>query len=287
MLRPQAAAAQLLAPALFAAPMFAWAAFSLPASTLGPLALALIAAFVAAESARAAWFSAQKLSDGLGQAMRVGAARLRTLSRGLSLRIKFALLMGLMACAWSVTIIALVASEAGEVAVVAAVAGLTATIGWTFSSYITARNTQRQNTITLLLNMRHSEIYSRHFNNAYLLTLNAALRDDHAHWYKLDLQVKWRNGDTMCDPTEAPQAAITVRSAYQSVIYVLNYFEFIAAGVRSGALDGGIVRETVLAHFHWLHTSFAAWIASERRHSSGPYENLIWLCERFPARAGA
>ena len=200
------------------------------------------------------------------------------------------LAMGLgCAVAWAIGLqwlIPKVSVETLGAANVAAFAGLAATLGWLFSSYVTARNAQRQNTITLLLNMRHSEIYSRHFNNMYFVSRSADMMANWKREVALDETAKWRQDQAEIDPTLAPQAAVSIRSAYQSVIYVLNYYEFIAVGVRSGALDAHIVLRTVSPHMRSYYEKFEPWIEAEREllKSRTYFENLHWFSRKFPKR---
>lgn len=282
-----AAFARRVAPFLFFAPALTWALFQLRDTAMDAIALSIafgfaVLAIQVARDVYAAWrimkaagAKAWSMLSGLAEAVR---------SYHLGLRRKFVVLFGCTSAAWSYVIYYAVTEADSEAAVVAAIAGFTATVGWTISSYITARNTQRQNTITLLLNMRNSDIYSRHFNNAYYVALNEAQRGNHTYWYELDLQVKWKGANGPCEPTAEPQAATGVRSAYQSVIYVLNYFEFIAAGVRSNALDAGIVRQTISGYLRYFFTTFECWITAERKGSAASFEHLLWYCGKFPAR---
>jgi hypothetical protein len=298
MSKPQSravAVTQWSAPVLLAAPLSIWTANTLRGDTIEIMLAAIVVAFFAAQMAHAtiivatsAWRSAAAICQRRQTWVRQTIASV--LSLHLGVRLQFVWMLTLSAAIWSWVLFALVptASDSIEIAMVAAVAGLLATIGWMFSSYITARNTQRQNTITLLLNLRHSDVYSRHFNNAFFVSkLPDNKRNDRKAFAALDEQAKWMVDNTPCAPTDHPQSATTVRSAYQSVIYVLNYYEFIAAGVRRGALDAGIVRSTVSAHVHWALNAFRAWIQEERSDagSAKPYEHLLWYCRKFPTRA--
>jgi hypothetical protein len=136
----------------------------------------------------------------------------------------------------------------------------------------------------VLLNMRHSEIYSRHFNNMYFVYLRDDFVDQRERWRREDAESKWRDGDKACEPTTAPQAAVSIRSTYQSVLYVLNYYEFIAVGVRTGALDAAIIRRTISPHMHTFFDRFRSWIDADRAdlRTSKPYEHLEWFVEKFP-----
>jgi hypothetical protein len=266
---------------VFFAPAFVWAAYQLRDSTIDVLAFALVFAILIVQLARDLY----DLAHAARRAWRrVGIYVAEIRSYHLGLRSKFLALLVATAAIWIGVIVYVAIKTTNEVAFVAAIAGFTATVGWTISSYITARNTQRQNTITLLMNMRNSDVYSRHFNNAYYVALNAARRGDHGYWLDLDRCAKWKNSAGACDPTDDPQAAVTVRSAYQSVIYLLNYYEFIAAGVRSSALDAGIVRRTISGYLRYFFETFSDWIEAERKGSKIPYEHLVWYCRKFPHR---
>jgi hypothetical protein len=253
------AAAQWSAPFLFAAPVSIWMAYTLRGDAIEILLWTVIVAFLAAQMSQALIITAAgvwRLATPVLKRPRYWAAlavaEVRSLHLGL--RLQFFCMAAISVLIWGVVIIALLltARSPAGAAVVAAIAGLLATIGWTFSSYVTARNSQRQNTITLLFNMRQSDLYSRHFNNAFLVSqLEQSKRENRAHFVELDEKAKWTLDGVAYDPLERPSAASTVRSSYQSVIYVVNYYEFISVGVRRGALDARIVRETVSPHLRW------------------------------------
>jgi hypothetical protein len=173
---------------------------------------------------------------------------------------------------------------------IAAIAGVFATAGWVATSWVTSRNAQRQNTMTLLVTMRHSDMYSRHFNNVYVVAQSDMSLAQRQTWIEQDRSAKWWFEGEWRNPSEAPHAAATVRSAHHSLFYILNYYEFIAAGVRTGALDAAIVNETIRPHMHFCFNHFRAWIEADRDEFKIPKwcEHLQWHMRKFPRpHAGA
>jgi hypothetical protein len=266
-----------------------WAHSAARSGPFDPLPIILLAGFLGVQMLDAVLVVAKLLATATSRLAWLTATSVWWLKKAhLGLSAQFVVMLGACAIIWLTVFNTLGPSKNGELEAVhiAVIAGFTATLGWVFSSFVTARNTQRQNTITLLLNMRHSDVYSRHFNNTYFVAQRRDLIADRPGMIERDKQALWGTPPSTSDPCAAPQAAGAIRSSYQSVVYVLNYYEFIAAGVRKGALDADIVYNTVAPHLRVYFETFRTWVDAERSENNSKriYLNLEWYAKKFPPR---
>ncbi len=66
-----------------------------------------------------------------------------------------------------------------------------------------------------------------------------------------------------------------------SVDFVMNQYEFMAAGVRLGVMDKALLRETIRGVLTGLVITLAPFIAEVRTRKPQTWRNLIWLYDRF------
>ena len=83
--------------------------------------------------------------------------------------------------------------------------------------------------------------------------------------------------------TKAP-STIDSPSFRNASVFVLNQYEFIAAGVRSGAVDLHLIDQTVGGIVHDLVTTYEPVIQALRKQNQRLFENLIWLKDKLPER---
>lgn len=139
---------------------------------------------------------------------------------------------------------------------VLAFAAMTATTGWIIAAIVTIRNTVKQHTITALLQSRLSSVYMD----------NAKIVGRHYTAYAQELK---NNPEYKVKPTDGIDTA--------ALQYILNYFEFIAIGVRSGDLHEGMLQESLLTILKQNVAMSREWINECRDHSPRLYSNLAWL----------
>lgn len=64
-------------------------------------------------------------------------------------------------------------------------------------------------------------------------------------------------------------------------LFLLNQYEFLAAGVRAGAIDYRLVRTTLRGVILGFVIVYAVQIAELRRGQPRAFDNLLWLYRRF------
>lgn len=104
-------------------------------------------------------------------------------------------------------------------ATVAYVAAVAALVGWIVQSFIAMRNSRKQHTINVLFQTRMNPEFANNVANIH---------------------------KPYPSPQNIPADAIKKmedQSVFDSVKYVLNYYEFIAVGIRHGDLDEKLMRD--------------------------------------------
>lgn len=139
------------------------------------------------------------------------------------------------------------------------VAALAATSGWIVTSWMGVRNSVKQHTINTLLQSRLSIEYMKHAS-----TLGR-------HYKSFSEQSGQQ--DTAQRATDGLDE--------ESLQYVLNYFEFIAIGIRAGDLHEGLLRGSLRSIVCRNVEMSKDWIDDCRAKSPRLYENLGWLQNRW------
>lgn len=135
------------------------------------------------------------------------------------------------------------------------VAALVAMIGWLVTSIITTRNSIKQHTVTTLLQTRLSAEYMKHAHVINeLLEQNSELLID-SQYLRDNLQVS---------------AALS---------YVLNYVEFLSAGLRTGDFDNLLLKLTMKGIFKNLFSRCGPLLMEIRQKNPNGMEHFVAVCE--------
>jgi hypothetical protein len=115
---------------------------------------------------------------------------------------------------------------------------LSAIIGWLTNAWLSFRNSKKQHTINLLFQSRlNSDLFSRH--QARLSYIYPPDSEYPIDWEEFDRISKSADSET--------------RSTADSLRYMLNYYEFIAAGVKHGDLDIELLDDTIRDNLLYIH----------------------------------
>lgn len=150
-----------------------------------------------------------------------------------------------------------------------------AALGWGVGGWVAHRNARVQHTLTIIATRFAQPLFVQQmtiFNNAF------GDADDSP---KVTQAIIDALAETRSDGDQAK---------VQSARYLMNYFEFIATGVRSGELDLAIVRNNLRASFLYFHAKCEPYIVSGRAASPTLLENFTRLHDHFAgtdARVGA
>jgi hypothetical protein len=158
-----------------------------------------------------------------------------------------------------------------------------AVIGWICTSLVSIQNSVKQHTVNSLLQSRLSATFIEKGKELDALLLQDGKRRP------LTLED--------CKPTSDE----TTSKGVAAVRYMLNYYEFIAVGVRQGDLDEKLLRQTVRGIVCSLVITARSYVEESRRpelealakcddrdvRQEGPrtYRNLLWLYEKWKDRS--
>lgn len=144
------------------------------------------------------------------------------------------------------------------------VAAVAATSGWIVTSWINVRNSIKQHTITTLLQTRLSIEYMK----------NANVVGGHYRAFSLSQAAGNPDGKSPTDGLDE-----------DALQYILNYFEFIALGIRAGDLHEGVLKDSLRSIIARNINMSKDWIDSCRAQTPRLYENLGWLNKRWSPEA--
>jgi hypothetical protein len=158
-------------------------------------------------------------------------------------------------------------------------ASFLATLGWLITIHATRANERRKATIDLVLR-HHMDRSIEDHKYRILRAFPPYSAMDGAG--AADVMRKYRSwsGDAAAGGAEAkPPVGF-------SIIQVLNFYEFIAVGVRKGRLDEGIAFDSFAALSRNMLVKFAPFIALCRPRDAGSppsriYRDLAWLAKRW------
>lgn len=145
---------------------------------------------------------------------------------------------------------------------------IAAVAGWIISAIVTMRNSIRQHTVTTLLSSRLSETYM-----SQTRLVNARYFSPSGGLYRLT-------------PAEVKTAHPDAQLA--ALRYLLNYFEFIAVGIRYGDLDEKLLKNTLRGILCGVYEAAGPLVTQRRQAPAGSkagksktFEHLEWLYTRW------
>lgn len=153
--------------------------------------------------------------------------------------------------------------ETDTAAFVAGVAVLAATVGWWATSWVSYRNSKIQHTISLTFSRMSQSLFSE---NVAIFHKNLG--------YELSPYV---GADRMSELRSSSDDED--RKTAQSVVYLLNYFEFIAAAIELGDLDLNYIVKTMNGQIKFYYDKCFPLIYESRKSDPRIMEHLSRLRE--------
>ncbi len=148
-------------------------------------------------------------------------------------------------------------------AVVAAISG------WLFAAAVQIRNSVKQHTVNTMLQSRLSTAFQERATKLYSVYPTLT-------------------GVTPIKKEDLHSQEARVKEALEAARFMLNYYEFIAVGIRSGDFDEALMRKSWRKIVVTLHTLTRELISHLRGETSTGettypmvYEHFIWLVERW------
>jgi hypothetical protein len=143
------------------------------------------------------------------------------------------------------------------------IGAVAAIIGWLFTTRAQAIDSTKANTMKILMESRLSDEYSR---NLKITT-------------KIFTAQRQSNGDN-CNLSVVDYQALNA-DQLDSVHYMLNYFEFIAVGIRCGDLDELYMRQTLRSIILTNYKFYKLIIEERQKRTPSSFENLVTLANRW------
>ncbi|MBJ8434183.1 DUF4760 domain-containing protein [Acinetobacter pittii] len=137
-----------------------------------------------------------------------------------------------------------------------------ATSGWLFTNYISSRNSIRQHTVTVLTQLRMSTEFMKNANNlqGYLESrtlITKELLDNLNDQKKNEIFLK------------------------DSVRYILNYLEFVSAGIRNGDLDELLIKSAQRGMFLQTYRLCQPFIDEINKEQETAFEHYKIIVKRW------
>ena len=163
---------------------------------------------------------------------------------------------------WQSTLIETDTSKLNTGQWILVVGALLAMSGWISTSWVTIKNSVKQHTINTLLQSRLSATYM-----GYADTVN-----NHFHKFGLDHGVDPAGWGTMSPIDEIHKPSLR---------YILNYFEYVALGIRHGDLHEGLLHSSLRSILCNSCIYSKKYIDETKAKQPLAFCNLLWLMERW------
>lgn len=158
-------------------------------------------------------------------------------------------------------------------------ASLLATLGWLITVFATRSNERRKATIDLVL--RHQMDRSIEDHKYRILRQFPPFRpmDEGDAKTTFDNYLSWTHGEVGPSKDTPPPVGY-------SIVQVLNFYEFIAVGVRRGRLDEGVAYDSFAALSKKMAEKFFPFLLLCRPRQVGgkpsdTFRDLVWLTRRW------
>lgn len=132
--------------------------------------------------------------------------------------------------------------------------------GWMATGWINLRNSIRQHTITTLLQSRLSATYMG---------------------YADELSKHYASFEARRKANPAMRESPTDNVNVLALRYILNYFEFIAIGIKRGDLDEDMLRDSLRSILRKNVEMSRTWIMASRVENKHFYSHVLWLHDRW------
>lgn len=160
-----------------------------------------------------------------------------------------------------------------------------ATLGWLATSWVTRSISRRQHTVNVLLQHRFSAEMSTYMTSI-LARYPIGSQIDAGEAGKLVAAEKSTGAERVTDHTADTDAAR--KSVCDAIDRVLNYYEFLAIGIKKGDLDAAVMKDFYRGMLTGLAEHCHGLVSLYRQENDRVYENLVdlyfaWtIATRFP-----
>lgn len=152
------------------------------------------------------------------------------------------------------------------------VTGALVCMGWWIQSITSAAQSRRKHTLEIILSTRTSEVYQE--------KLNIYSHLYHGNTHVAQKFAQWRSFPNL---PEFSNASVTdeYRNAINGLLYILNYFEFLAQGVKAKDLDDCLLKECFSGFIKDLEKKAFYLIIEAQKANNKNFEGLIYLSKKW------
>lgn len=152
------------------------------------------------------------------------------------------------------------------------VTGVLICMGWWIQSITTAAQSRRKHTLEVILSTRTSQEYQlmlRKYTHVY--HGNKHVSQKFAQWRSFPSSPEFVNADV-------PK---NYRNAINGLLFVLNYFEFLAQGVKANDLDDCLLRECFCGFIQTLEKRAFHIILEAQKADPRHFEGIVYLSKKW------
>lgn len=149
------------------------------------------------------------------------------------------------------------------------VTGVFVGMGWWIQAISTAANSRRSHTLNIIMASRTSSEYQQQTRASSKLYLNSVIPPEFAEWKFQPSKEEFKHA----------QITDEVKEAINGTVYVLNYFEFLAQGIKYRDLDACLLRECFRDILAGLERRGFHLIIEAQKGSPRSFEGIIQLAK--------
>lgn len=168
-------------------------------------------------------------------------------------------------------------STAPMIFMIAFVTVLTGILGWVIHAQLTNRVHRKTHTLNLLMQSRTSVEYQDHIRNinrAFPKSKKVTAEDIEAHLDHEDQFIQ----------SKIDELTSIKAKGLSSIRYILNYYEFLAAGITKDDLDEDLLYECLSGIILTMHDMSAEFIESRQKKQKMVFKNLDSLVKHWKKR---
>ncbi|EHM4441985.1 DUF4760 domain-containing protein [Escherichia coli] len=152
------------------------------------------------------------------------------------------------------------------------VTGMLVGMGWWIQCITSAANARRTHTLNLIINSRTSPEYQKQLRNS-------------TKFYRGMRYVPQELSEWRCNPDKEEYKNMNVpdeyRDAINGLLYILNYFEFLAQGIRFKDLDDGLLKECFSSFLKGIERRGFHMILESQKQDPAAFEGIIYLSKKW------
>lgn len=152
------------------------------------------------------------------------------------------------------------------------VTGMLVGMGWWIQCITSAANSRRSHILNMIINTRTSPEYQKQLRNS--TTFYRGLR------YVPQELSEWR-----CNPDKEEYKNMKVpeeyRDAINGLLYILNYFEFLAQGIKFKDLDDELLKECFSSFLRGIERRGFHMILESQKQDPAAFEGIIYLSKKW------